>query len=42
VFEELIGKLDKLKLEKKIDDMRYRKIREIYTKLLGVKFLEIG
>ena len=42
VFEELVGKLDKLKLEKKIDDMRYRKIREIYTRLLGVKFLEIG
>jgi len=42
VFEELMRKLDKLRREKKIDDMKYRKIKEIYIKLLGVKFLEIG
>jgi len=42
VFEELMGKLDRLRLEKKIDDVRYERLREIYIKLLGVKLLEIG
>jgi len=42
VFEELMGKLDKLRLERKIDDVRYERLREIYIKLLGVRLLEIG
>jgi len=35
-------KLDKLRLEKMIDDARYKKIRGIYAQLLEVKLLELG
>jgi len=42
VFRELMKKLDKLRLERKIDDMRYRKIKGIYAQLLEIKLLEIG
>ena len=42
VFEELMEKLDRLRLERKIDDVRYERLREIYIKLLGVRLLEIG
>ena len=41
VFEELMGKLDRLRLERKIDDVRYERLKEIYVKLLGVKLLKI-
>ena len=36
VFEELMGKLDRLRLERKIDDVRYERLREIYIKLLDI------
>jgi len=36
VFEELMGKLDRLRLERKIDDVRYERLREIYIKLLCI------
>ena len=42
VFEELMRKLDKLKLEKKIDDVKYEKLKGIYVKLLGIKLLDVG
>ena len=42
VFKELMRKLDRLRLEKKIDDMKYEKLRQIYAELFGVKSLEIS
>jgi len=42
VFKELMRKLDRLRLEKKIDDTKYEKLRQIYGDLFGVKSLEIS
>ena len=36
VFEELMEKLDRLRLERKIDDVRYKRLKEIYIKLLEI------
>jgi len=36
VLEELMKGLDKLRLERKIDHVRYKKIKEIYIQLLGI------
>ena len=42
VFKELMRKLDRLRLEKRIDDTKYKKLRQIYGELFGIKSLEVS